>query len=86
LAFSLLEGAFCGATMSGLPHGHTAVAAGFERCILHFNVRTDAWWLLPLAFSVPWMAAIVWVCLRSAPSAEGEAPPSAQEALRRLAP
>jgi hypothetical protein len=46
---------------------------------------TDPWWiwLLPLVFSLPWLAAIALVLRRKVPG-DGALPPSMAELWRRL--
>jgi hypothetical protein len=46
-------------------------------------VTDGGWsWFLPILFSAPWIAGIVWVLLRS-PRGGGETPPSMAELARR---
>jgi hypothetical protein len=45
---------------------------------------SDPWWiwLLPILFSGPWVAGVIWICLRR--KADGrEPPPSLAEIARR---
>jgi hypothetical protein len=46
----------------------------------------DPWWiwLLPVLFAAPWIAAIVWVRLRSGRGSLTEPPSMAEAAARRL--
>ncbi|MGB2876317.1 MAG: hypothetical protein WBB76_12710 [Gaiellaceae bacterium] len=41
-------------------------------------------WLLPIAFSGPWIAAIIWICLKSELAPGDAAPSLAEQARRRL--